>query len=88
MAGVKQLTMAEEVPDHSQIYRTQADRYERLVSREDYQGNILATLDRIAPLTGAEALVEFFFGPELARQVMEQQQVIVPECTGIWWRWG
>lgn len=236
MADAKQLTMAEEMPDHPQIYRTQADRYERLVSREDYQGNILAALDRIAPLAGAEvvelgagtgrltrllapvagciqafdlslpmlrvaksklardsgrwqiaaadhrrlpvrtgtaqvvvsgwsicylagekpelaralgeiqrilrpdgviiiletlgtgyetpsppeklkayydyleragfsstwirtdyrfesvaeaeALVEFFFGPELAGQVMERQQVIVPECTGIWWRWS
>lgn len=31
------------------IYQTDADRYEALIAREDYQGNILRTLDQIIP---------------------------------------
>jgi ubiquinone/menaquinone biosynthesis C-methylase UbiE len=33
----------------------------------------------------AEVLVHFFFGPELAKQVISRNWVILPECTGIWW---
>jgi ubiquinone/menaquinone biosynthesis C-methylase UbiE len=33
----------------------------------------------------AEVLVHFFFGPELAEQVVSRNWVILPECTGIWW---
>jgi SAM-dependent methyltransferase len=35
--------------DQRQIYQTDADRYEALIAREDYQGNILRTLERIVP---------------------------------------
>ena len=35
------------VVDHNEIYRNQAGQYERLVSREDYQGNIWKTLQEI-----------------------------------------
>jgi ubiquinone/menaquinone biosynthesis C-methylase UbiE len=31
------------------IYQTDADRYEALIAREDYQGNILRTLEQIVP---------------------------------------
>ena len=31
------------------IYQTEADRYEALIAREDHQGNILRTLERIVP---------------------------------------
>jgi SAM-dependent methyltransferase len=31
------------------IYQTDADRYAALIAREDYQGNILRTLERIVP---------------------------------------
>ncbi|MCS6837032.1 MAG: class I SAM-dependent methyltransferase [Anaerolineae bacterium] len=34
----------------------------------------------------AEALLGFFFGPELAARVRREQLTILPECTGIWWR--
>lgn len=47
-----------------------------------------AGLENTARSPKDEGVGEFFFGPELARQVMERQQVIVPECTGIRRRWG
>lgn len=48
--------------DHFQeIYRTQAERYDRMVAREDFRGNILAALAAICPLAGLE-VVEFGAG--------------------------
>lgn len=39
------------MPDHyAGVYQHHADRYEQLISREDYEGNILAALRRITPL--------------------------------------
>ncbi len=34
----------------------------------------------------AVELVDFFFGAELAAQVKQSNRLILPECTGIWWR--
>ena len=45
--------------------------------RTDYQFNNLIE---------AEELIGFFFGEHLARKVTENNSLIVPECTGIWWR--
>jgi ubiquinone/menaquinone biosynthesis C-methylase UbiE len=54
--------MSKLMPDHFQnIYAQHADRYEALVLREDYQGNILRALDAIHPVAGAE-VVEFGAG--------------------------
>lgn len=36
-------------------------------------------------LAEAEELSSFFFGEELASKVRENQWIILPECTGIWW---
>ena len=44
-----------------QIYRHQADLYDRLVAREDYQGNLFAALNDIRPLDGLK-VVEFGAG--------------------------
>ncbi len=41
---------------------------------------------RFASVDEAEALIGFFFGPELAERVAREQMLVVPECTGIWWR--
>ena len=34
----------------------------------------------------ADELMRFFFGDELADSCLDGKKVIVPECTGIWWR--
>ena len=38
--------------DHPEIYRSQADNYEALVSREDYQHHLLPAIQSITPLNG------------------------------------
>ena len=45
--------------------------------RTDYQ---FESLDEAVELAG------FFFGEELADQVRERGSVILPECTGVWWK--
>ena len=44
------------MPDLKAIYAHQAEQYEQLVAREDYQGNILKTLQNICPLDGLEVV--------------------------------
>lgn len=49
------------MPNYRDIYQTEAERYDLLVSREDYQGNILKTLMQIRPFTQTK-IVEFGAG--------------------------
>ena len=42
--------------DHKTVYSEQADKYEALIAREDYQGNILRSLEEITPLAGRHVL--------------------------------
>lgn len=49
------------MPDHHTIYDQHPGEYEDLVSREDYQGNILPAIEKIHPLKGA-AVVELGAG--------------------------
>lgn len=44
------------MPDHKTIYNQEAVNYERLVSREDYQGNILRGIQEILPLAGTDVV--------------------------------
>lgn len=34
----------------------------------------------------ADDLIRFFFGEEIADDCLDGENVIVPECTGIWWK--
>ncbi len=49
------------MPDLFEIYRTQPARYDELVSREDWQGNLLPAIQAVAALDGA-AVVELGAG--------------------------
>jgi ubiquinone/menaquinone biosynthesis C-methylase UbiE len=42
--------------DHEKIYNEQADEYERLVAREDYQENLFPALMQIRPLEGLDVV--------------------------------
>lgn len=42
------------MPDHRQVYQLGAAQYQRLIDREDYQGNLLPALQRISPLEGLD----------------------------------
>ena len=38
------------MPTQEEIYKTEGDKYEALIAREDYQGNIMKALREITPL--------------------------------------
>jgi ubiquinone/menaquinone biosynthesis C-methylase UbiE len=40
------------MPKQEEIYKTEGDKYEALIAREDYQGNILRVLSESVPLDG------------------------------------
>ncbi len=44
------------MPDHPEIYRSQAWKYEALVSREDYQRNLLPAIEKIIPLQDCDVI--------------------------------
>jgi ubiquinone/menaquinone biosynthesis C-methylase UbiE len=44
------------LPDHKAIYNQAALNYERLVSREDYEGNILKAIQVVLPLQGIDVV--------------------------------
>jgi len=44
------------MPDYQEIYRTQAEKYDLLVSREDHQGNLLPALNQVHPLDGLDVV--------------------------------
>jgi len=68
-------------PEHLRAYfdwLTEAG-FERGWTRSDY---------RFESLEEAVELSTFFFGEEMGQQVREKNWVILPECTGIWWKKG
>ena len=59
--------------------------YYRFLEDTGFRSTWIRTDYQFASLDEAVALIRFFFGDELAAQVMENEWVILPECTGIWW---
>lgn len=60
--------------------------YEWLESEQDFSATWIRTDYRFESLAEAESLTRFFFGDELADEVVRNEWVTLPECTGIWWR--
>jgi hypothetical protein len=44
------------MPTQEEIYKTEGDKYEALIAREDYQGNILKALGEILKVDGLDVL--------------------------------
>jgi ubiquinone/menaquinone biosynthesis C-methylase UbiE len=44
------------MPTEKEVYEAHADQYERLVQREDYQGNILSAIESYCPLDGIDVV--------------------------------
>lgn len=51
-----------------------------------FQNKWLRTDYRFESLEEAEYLARFFFGDDLGDRVRQNNWIILPECTGIWWR--
>jgi len=44
------------MPTEKEVYESLADEYERLIQREDYQGNILSAIESYCPLDGIDVV--------------------------------
>lgn len=51
-----------------------------------FQNKWIRTDYKFESLAEAEELSRFFFGDELGDKVKKNNWVILPECTGVWWR--
>lgn len=57
--------------EHQRIYRAHAAEYDRLVSAEDYPGNLIRAIAEIAPLDGARVLEVGAGTGRITRQLLE-----------------
>lgn len=63
-----------------------AELYQWLETEQGFQYRWIRTDYRFASVDEADQLTRFFFGDELADRIRREQLVILPECTGVWWR--
>jgi ubiquinone/menaquinone biosynthesis C-methylase UbiE len=63
-----------------------AEYYAWLEGEQGFSAKAIRTDYRFVSLDEAETLTRFFFGDALADRVRREKLVILPECTGIWWR--
>ena len=64
-----------------------AELYAWLEGDLGYQSTSIRTDYQFESLAEAEQLTRFFFGDDLADEVVRKKWVILPECTGMWWKW-
>jgi len=55
------------------------------LDKQHFQHTWIRTDYRFESLDEAVRLTDFFFGRELSDRVREENLMILPECTGIWW---
>lgn len=63
-----------------------AEFYTWLEETHGFAHQSIRTDYQFVSLAEAEGLSRFFFGNELADEVARKDWVILPECTGIWWK--
>jgi ubiquinone/menaquinone biosynthesis C-methylase UbiE len=63
-----------------------ATYYHALEEDFGFQSTWLRTDYKFDSLEQAASLISFFFGDEWADEVRRNHWVILPECTGIWWK--
>jgi len=63
-----------------------AEFYAWLEGENGFQNVNIRTDYQFESLEEAEQLTRFFFGDEMADEVVRKNWVILPECTGIWWK--
>ncbi len=58
----------------------------RWLDANGFQSKWIRTDYRFESLDEADELARFFFGDELGDKVRQNYWVILPECTGVWWK--
>ncbi len=63
-----------------------AEYYRLLEDEQGFASTSIRTDYRFESIEEAERLTRFFFGDALADRVVQENWVLLPECTGIWWK--
>jgi ubiquinone/menaquinone biosynthesis C-methylase UbiE len=63
-----------------------AEYYAWIEGEHRFTPTTLRTDYHFESLAEAERLTRFFFGDELADEVVRRNWVVLPECTGVWWK--
>jgi ubiquinone/menaquinone biosynthesis C-methylase UbiE len=58
-------------------YLEEEQKFKRINIRTDYKFNTIKD---------AEELITFFFGEDMGKLVYQRKDIIVPECTGLWYK--
>ena len=56
------------------------------LDKNGFQNKWIRTDYKFNSVDEAEELASFFFGEELGKKVRQNNWVILPECTGVWWK--
>jgi len=63
-----------------------AELYAHVENHYGFANRVIRTDYRFESVEEAERLTGFFFGDALSERVKGENLVILPECTGIWWK--
>ena len=56
------------------------------LDKNGFENTSIRTDYKFDSLAEAERLARFFFGEEMGDEVLKKNWVILPECTGVWWK--
>lgn len=56
------------------------------LDQNGFQNKWIRTDYKFESLDEAIDLAGFFFGADMANKVRERQSILLPECTGVWWK--
>jgi len=70
----------------SPIHLEHLSGYYSWLDEADFKNKWFRTDLKFESLEEAQALSSFFFGEEFGDKVRQNNWVILPECTGMWWR--
>jgi ubiquinone/menaquinone biosynthesis C-methylase UbiE len=63
-----------------------AEFYAWLENQQGFHSATIRTDYQFESLQEAERLTRFFFGDAMADEVVRRKWVVLPECTGVWWK--
>ena len=63
-----------------------AEFYRWLEQEQGFEYAFARTDYRFMTVAEADMLTRFFFGDELADRIVRENRMILPECTGFWWK--
>lgn len=71
--------------NESPVRLSHLENFYRWLDEVGFQNKAIRTDYKFESLAEAEELSRFFFGDELGEKVRQNEWIVLPECTGVWW---